>query len=175
MQPKYLLDANIFIQSHNINYHPSFCELFWDWIVSGYEANIFCSIDKIKNELIHQANSDDELSVRLRAKRVPDDFFKLSLGDPLVTQSYEKLMEWVNRTPRYEPEAIHEFSRHTIADPFLVATAMAYNYVIVTAEKASNTPKKVKIPDAALANGVRCITLPELLRKHAQNNFQLIL
>ena len=175
MQTKYLLDANIFIESHNLHYHPSFCEKFWDWVVDGHREGIFYSIDKIRGELIHQAKSDDELSIRLRNQRIPSDFFITSLPDPRVAQAYARLMGWLNTTTtHYMPKAIQEFQDHKIADPFLVATAMAYNYVIVTKEKANPAAKnRVKIPDAATANHVQCITLQQLLRRHAHDDFQL--
>lgn len=175
MQIKYLLDANIFIESHNLHYHPSFCEQFWTWIVKGNEEGIFFSIDKIKNELTQQANSDDELSIRLRDQVIPSSFFLKSLGDPQVTKAYSRLMTWLNTTTtHYKPKAIQEFQDHRIADPFLVATAMAYNYVIVTKEKPNPAAiNRVKIPDAATANHVQCITLQQLLRRHAENDFKL--
>ncbi|MFW1815792.1 DUF4411 family protein [Acinetobacter guillouiae] len=177
MQTKYLLDANIFIESHNLHYHPSFCEKFWDWIVSGHKEGIFYSIDRIKGELVHQAKSDDELSIRLREERIPSDFFIPSLPDPIVAQQYGHLMGWLDsKTTHYLPKAIKEFQDHKIADPFLVATAMAHNYVIVTKEKSNPEAKnRVKIPDAASENQVKCITLQQLLRRHAHNDFEFIL
>lgn len=174
MHIKYLFDANIFIQSHNLHYHPSFCEKFWDWINDGHQAGIFYSIDKIRTELVRPSNSDDELSIRLRENKVPSSFFIPSLPDSTVAKAYSELMEWLSKNKQYNPVAVKEFQDYTVADPFLVATAMAHNYVIVTQEKSGNgSPKKVKIPDAAIQNGVKCINIQDLLRKHAQDNFQL--
>lgn len=175
MSVKYLLDANIFIESHNKHYHPSFCEKFWDWIVDGHSLGIFYSIDKIKSELIRPVNVADELSIRLRAKRIPDSFFIPSLPDTKVAASYGTLMGWLQSHTQYSRDAVVEFQSHTVADPFLVATAMAHGYIIVTQEKAgSGSKKRVKIPDAATENGVNCINLQQLLRIHAGNNFTLV-
>lgn len=175
MQPKYLLDANIFIESHNLHYHPSFCEKFWHWILKGYEAGLFYSIDKIQSELLLPSKTEDELSIRLRNGVVPSDFFIPSLSDPSVAQAYGRLMAWLNtKSNHYLPKAIKEFQDHKVADPFLVATAMAHNYIIVTKEKANPAAKnRVKIPDAAIENKVQCITLQQLLRKHAEDDFEL--
>lgn len=174
MHTKYLFDANIFIQSHNLHYHPSFCEKFWDWINDGHQAGIFYSIDKIKTELVKPSNSDDELSVRLREEKLPPSFFVASLPDSDTAVAYRKLMQWLSNNKQYSSAAVEEFQSHTVADPFLVATAMAHDYVIVTQEKGGNgSPKRVKIPDAATQNGVKCINIHDLLRKHAENNFQL--
>lgn len=173
MEARYLLDANIFIQSHNLHYHPSFCEAFWDWIAAGHVAGIFFSIDKIKTELVRPIATSDELSDRIRNGDIPSSFFIPSIADSNVAQSYGTLMQWVGNQARYIPSAVVEFQDHNIADSFLVATAMAYNYVIVTQEKTSDTKKRVKIPDAAIAHGVECISVDQLLRRHAGRNFDL--
>lgn len=170
MQTKYLLDANIFIESHNLHYHPSFCEGFWGWIVLGYEAGIFSSIDKVKDELLH---GGDDLSARISGGKIPGEFFIPSLSDPNIVQSYGRLMNWI-ATSKYSPNAIKGYQAHNTADPFLVAAAMTYNYVIVTKEKpAPLSITKIKIPDVAAANSVQCITLQQLLRDHAHDNFKL--
>lgn len=175
MSVKYLFDANIFIESHNKHYHPSFCEKFWDWIVDGHNSGIFYSIDKIKSELIRPPSIVDELSIRLRAKRIPDSFFITSLPDAKIAASYGTLMDWLDFNSQYTVDAVKEFQSHTIADPFLVATAMAHGYIIVTQEKpGSGSKKRVKIPDAATQNGVNCINLQQLLRIHAGKDFSLI-
>lgn len=174
MRAKYLLDANIFIQSHNLHYHPSFCEAFWDWISAGHSAGIFYSIDKIKAELVRPTSSRDELSDRIRDETIPPSFFLTSIADVNVAQAYGGLMQWVNNETRYIPEAVAEFQDHNIADSFLVATAIAHDFVIVTQEKPSNGTKRVKIPDAALAHGVQCISIDQLLRRHAESNFKLV-
>ena len=171
MQVKYLLDSNIFIESHNIHYHPNFCEGFWDWITKGFEANIFFSIDKVKVELLRH---NDDLSQRIKDHSIPSDFFIKSLGDPLITQSYGHLMDWLNSTTNFTPKAVSDFQSVSGADSFLIAAAMSYDYIIVTKETSDpNCKKRVKIPDAAKANSVQCITLHQLLNKHAEDNFKL--
>ncbi len=172
MQEKFLLDSNIFIQSHNLHYHPSFCDGFWDWISVGYSAGIFFSIDKVWDELVPKSREDDELAVLLKSGKIPKTFFMPSLTDGLIVQSYQRLMDWADKTTRYQPKAIKIFQDHKYADAFLIATAMAHNYTIVTQE-TSGAVNSIKIPDAAKENGVKCMNIQQLLRKHAEDNFQL--
>ncbi|MDQ8923514.1 DUF4411 family protein [Acinetobacter baumannii] len=174
MHTKYLLDTNIFIQSFNLSYHPSFCNGFWDWLVGGFKADKFYSIDKVYNEMIKPTSSQDELSQLLRSQSIPQEMFVESLSDPKVTTEYGKLMSWAFSNTHFLPKAKTEFARPDSADAHLIATAMAYNYVIVTEELSNPTAKaRILIPDAAANFGISCITMPSLLRKHAHNNFTL--
>ncbi len=170
---KYLLDANIFIESHNLHYHPCFCQGFWEWIVQGHNKGIFFSLDKVEDELVRPPSANDELSDSLRTGLFPNTFFIQSLSDTQTARAYGRLMQWVSNHRLYNLAAIKEFQLHTAADAFLVAAAMAHGYIIVTQEVSGNSPKRVKIPDAARENGVRCITIQQLLRMHAEDNFKL--
>lgn len=175
MSNKYLFDTNIFIQSHNLNYHPSFCTNFWDWIIAGYNADKFYSIDKVSKEIIRPPESTDELSKMLRDSVIPKDFFVQSITDANIAQSYRQLIGWAYSNNHFLPKAKDEFARADSADAQLIATAMTYDYVIVTEERSDpNCKKRILIPDAAAQFDVQCITLPMLLRKHAENNFQLV-
>ena len=50
------------------------------------------------------------------------------------------------------------------ADSFLVGQALAGQHVVVTHEKISDGRKKIKIPNAAAANGVQCCSPFHMLR-----------
>jgi len=54
--------------------------------------------------------------------------------------------------------------RKSGADPFIVATAVVMSGTVVTEEKPSGGPQKVKIPDVCKAYKIPCITILELLR-----------
>ncbi|ENX06503.1 DUF4411 family protein [Acinetobacter courvalinii] len=174
MHTKYLLDTNIFIQSHNLSYHPSFCNGFWDWLVNGYKADKFYSIDKVFDEMIKPVSSQDELSQLLRNQTIPQSMFVASLSDQNVAVQYGKLMQWAYGNPHFLTKAKDEFAKPESADAHLIATAMAYNYVIVTEELSNPAAKaRIFIPDAAAQFGIKCMTMPSLLRMHAHNNFTL--
>jgi hypothetical protein len=55
--------------------------------------------------------------------------------------------------------------RKSGADPFVIALAMVIDCAVVTEEKPSGGPPKVKIPDVCKINGLECITLLDMLRK----------
>ena len=62
----------------------------------------------------------------------------------------------------YEPAAVNTFL--LVADYYLVAYAFAHNYTVVTHEIASTSTNKIKIPDACIGLGIKCVTPYEMLR-----------
>ena len=62
----------------------------------------------------------------------------------------------------YEPGAVSQFLQ--VADYYLVAQAHALGYVVVTHEVAANSVKKIKIPNACIALGVKSMSPYEMLR-----------
>jgi len=51
------------------------------------------------------------------------------------------------------------------SDYYLVAQGFAHGHVVVTHEVASGSKKKIKIPDACISLGVKCMTPFAMLRK----------
>ena len=63
-------------------------------------------------------------------------------------------MNYLNNTPIYQKIALRDWQRMTVADPWLIATAMAKKLTIITFEQtgnpnSGNPSKKIKIPDVA--------------------------
>ena len=54
--------------------------------------------------------------------------------------------------------------RKSGADPFVIAAAITTSSAVVTEEKPSGGPQKVKIPDVCKAYGIQCVTLLAMLR-----------
>lgn len=70
----------------------------------------------------------------------------------------------------YEPAAVNTFLQ--VADFYLVAHALAHGHTVVTHEIASASTKKIKIPNACIGLGVKCVTPFEMLR-HERARFIL--
>ena len=56
----------------------------------------------------------------------------------------------------YEAAAVNTFLQ--VADFYLVAHALAHGHTVVTHEVASSSTKKLKIPNACIGVGVKCMT-----------------
>ena len=64
---------------------------------------------------------------------------------------------------RYEPAAVSTFLQ--VADYYLVAQARAGDHAVVTHEIPSASTRKIKIPNACIGLGIKCMTPFEMLRK----------
>lgn len=63
---------------------------------------------------------------------------------------------------QYQPSAVTTFLQ--LADYYLVAQAHAGGYTVVTHEVPSASSRRIKIPDACIALGIKCMTPFEMLR-----------
>lgn len=64
---------------------------------------------------------------------------------------------------QYEAVAVNTFLQ--VADYYLVAQAQAGEHTVVTHEVPSASPRKIKIPDACIGIGIKCMTPYEMLRR----------
>jgi len=150
----YLLDANVFIQAKNLHYGLDFCPAFWDWLVTGNNAGNVFSIERVADELFAGA---DELADWATDKG--SGFFLRP--DNRLLPALTTVSAWA-AGQSYEPAAVNTFL--LVADYYLVAHALAHGHTLVTHEIASTSTKKIKIPDACIALGIKCMTPYEMLR-----------
>ena len=150
----YLLDANVFMSAKNLHYGLDFCPAFWDWLAHRGNAGTAFSIDKVADEI---EAGQDELSDWARShghalfRRTP----------PALAPQFTQVSTWTTGQ-QYTPAAINTFLQ--VADFYLIAHALAGNHVIVTHEHPSNSPNRIKIPDACVGLGVRFMTPYQMLR-----------
>lgn len=148
----YLLDSDIFIQAKNLHYGFDICPGFWDWLEQAHGAGLVHSVEKVGQEL--QAGGDN-LSTWAAAHQ---SFFVVP--DQAVLNRLRALAAWA--TGNYEQAGVATFL--AAADSYLVAHAAAHGLTVVTAEVASNSTKKIKIPNACAGAGVTHCTLYDALR-----------
>lgn len=151
----YLLDANVFIQAKNLHYGLDFCPAFWDWLIVQNAARQVFSIERVGDEIEAGA---DELAT-WAADRGPGFFVK---PDAAMLPALGSVSAWATGQ-RYEPAAVNTFLQ--VADYYLVAQSLAHGHTIVTHEIASTSTKRIKIPDACIGLGIKCMTPFEMLRR----------
>ena len=150
----YLLDANVFISAKNLHYGFDFCPAFWDWLTEQNRAGVVYSIERVGDEL---EAGEDELADW--AEEQGGDFFVPP--DATLLPALGAVSTWAT-SQSYEPGAISTFFQ--VADYYLVGQAYAGQHVVVTHERASGSTRKVKIPDACIGLGLKCVTPYEMLR-----------
>ncbi len=150
----YLLDANVFIEGKNRYYGFDFCPAFWDWLDAANAAHRVFSIEKVGDELAAIA---DDLSAWAAARGN-----RLFLPtEAAMLGSLRQVATWA-QGQQYEPGAVTTFLQD--ADSYLVAQALALGYSVVTHEVPSPSLKRIKVPDACVGLGVRCVSPFEMLR-----------
>ncbi|MFY9821494.1 MAG: DUF4411 family protein [Thermoanaerobaculia bacterium] len=151
----YLLDADVFIRAKNLHYGLDFCPAFWDWLIDRNAAGSVFSVEKVGDEV--QAIEDD---LSEWAAGLGPGFFLPPATSDLV--SLAAVSAWATGGQRYEPSAVSTFLQ--VADYYLVAQAHAGKHVVVTHEVPSATKRRIKIPDACIGLGIKCMTPFEVLR-----------
>lgn len=126
----------------------------WDWLIAGNDARQVFSIEKVGDEILAIA---DELAVW--ASNRGTEFF-LPPDTKLLT-ALSTVSAWATGQS-YEPAAVNTFL--LVADYYLVGYALAHGHTVVTHEIASTSTKKIKIPDACIGLGIKCMTPYEMLR-----------
>lgn len=150
----YLLDADIFIGAKNLHYGFDFCPAFWDWLDDRNAAGSVFSVEKVGDEV--QSIADD-LSVWAAAR---GSRFFLPPG-PLDFPSLAVVSAWA-AAGHYEPSAVSRFLQ--VADYYLVAQAHAGRHTVVTHEIPAASRRKIKIPDACIGLGIKCMNPFAMLR-----------
>lgn len=158
----YLLDADVFIQAKNLHYGLDFCPAFWEWLIASNAAGLVFSTEKVGDEI---EAGGDELS-DWAAARGTEFFLK---PDAAILPALGKVSAWAT-SQNYEPTAVNTFLQ--VADFYLVAHALAHGHTVVTHEIASASTKKIKIPNACIGLGIKCMTPFEMLR-HERARFIL--
>ena len=151
----YLLDANVFMQAKNLHYGLDFCPAFWDWLTAANAAKRVFSIEKVGDEI---EAGGDELAAWAE-QRGPEFFLK---PDPVILPALASVSDWAT-SQGYEPAAVNTFLQ--VADYYLVAHALAHGHTLVTHEIASSTTRKIKIPNACIGLGIKCMTPFQMLRR----------
>ena len=145
----FLLDSNVFIEASRTYYSPAISLDFWDWLATKHAEGSVASIPQVKQEIL-DGNSGH---LTTWVGQLPKSFW-LQPDQQTVT-SMEKLSKWTMDPARqYFPAARSDFLSK--ADYFLVAAADAGGHIVVTREQpAPDAKKRILIPDACLAMGVR--------------------
>lgn len=151
----YLLDANTFIEAKNRYYGLSICPAYWEWIIHSNQQLQVCSIDAIKDELLHKKDELHDWVYENDHIFIPESDVDTQTAFQTVTAHVMSLTEMKKGT--------HEdFLRG--ADPWLIAKALVTGATIVTHERYDRLiKKKILIPNVCKDLGVECIDTFELL------------
>lgn len=161
---KFLIDANAFITPH-LHYYPfDLAPSFWQQLEDPIKNGTIAVLDMVKAEVLQGTDSLRDWMEELEIGKLIDR------RESEILAKYSQVLTHLQTDPCYQEAALHEWSKATVADPWIVATAAAYGYTIITLEKpipglSPKVPtKKPKIPDVARVFGVQVRDLFYLMR-----------
>lgn len=158
---RYLIDTSCLVQAFRAYYPFDIFPGLWDFFKKKINGGNIILIEKVANE-INRGN--DEL------KDWMNDEINTSLilnvtSDVEILSNYAALMQWADKNAHYLPQAKADFAEFELADPWLVATAISKNLVLVSQEIAAPASKKIiKLPDVCQQFDIKHITTIDLLR-----------
>ena len=161
---KFLIDANSLITPYR-NYYPfDLVPSFWEYLQGCFSEGNVAILDLAKDEVI---KGNDDLSNWLKSCPVMN---VCNHKKEDVLQYYSQVLIHLQTSGYYKETALNDWAREKIADPWLIAAAKAYGYIIVTLETSNpnlsirNPVKRAKIPDVAAHMGVECRDLLYFMR-----------
>lgn len=158
MSNLYIIDTNILITANNLQYPLDIMPKFWDLLLEK-GGNKTVLIDRVKSELL--AGGD------LLSEWVADNcdsFINKTVNDTKVVNVYSSLIQDVQNNDQYFESAKQEFA--SVADSWICAHALAYNYVVVTLERYQpDAKKRILIPNICKQYGIKYISLIDYIRE----------
>ena len=161
---QYLLDSNSFIAPYKTFYPFDFAEAFWKQLRIRIDEKQLLVLDIVKEEVV---KGKDELSQWIKEI---DNTLIIKRKEATIVRRYSEVLDYVQRCGYYKEKALREWAEADVADPWLIATASIYGYIVVTQEKSSGTlsvknqQRKALIPDVCEHFGVECQDLFYMMR-----------
>ncbi|MGN0945942.1 MAG: DUF4411 family protein [Megasphaera sp.] len=169
MSEKLLLDTNTFLTPYESYYAPDLAPTFWKKLEAVLAKNKNLAVlDLVTDELL---KGKDELQEWIQSLIDLRKINIISHNDVEIIKWYSRVLQFLQDSPLYTPKALREWSKAGLADPWLIATAKAYDYTIITFEIPSGnidvkSPSgRPKIPSIGSQFGIRCQNLYYLMRQ----------
>lgn len=163
---KFLFDSDTLIAAARLYYAHDLVPTFWDTLATKAKSGNIILLDLVKNE-IDQGN--DWLKNWMNIAKT---YFPLcNHTDSEIVQKYAAIMQYIQSCGFYNTNGLNSWAKSSVADPWLIATAAAKGYTLITFEQSSgslstkNKSGKVKIPDVAKNFNVEVHNLYYMMRQ----------
>lgn len=158
----FFLDSNILISAKNDIYPFDVFPSFWEFLEKSIAEERIVLLKLVKDEIL---KGKDDLIDWLKKLNPP----VMTIDDQKIVDSYSKVSEYVfSQSSRYSQSVINSwFGNMNIADPWLIAAAVAYDGQIITNEtdRRPDAKNRLLIPNIASHFSVPCIKITQAMRK----------
>jgi hypothetical protein len=145
----FCVDSSGWLDGWTRNYPPDVFRTLWDRIEELVDTGELIASEEVYVEL---AKKDDDLHDWIQARK--------AMLVPLDEAIQQHVAEILGKYPRL----VDTLKGRSQADPFVIATAIEHDAVVVTGE-IMGTVAKPRIPFVCQAEGIRCITFLEMIRE----------
>ncbi len=144
--PRFVLDANVFIEAHRRYYALDLCPGFWDCLAHFSRESTLVSIDRVRAEM----SGADVLSDWVN--QAPAEMFD-STADVQMVDLFAQIMVWVQGQTQFGEAAKAQFA--AAADGWVAAYAAVHRAVVVTHEVYNpTTRRKLPLPNVCRQFGI---------------------
>lgn len=160
----FLIDTNSFIEPYRKYYAFDLAPGFWSQMGKHIKEGSIAVLDMVRDEIL---NNEDDLTKWLRSQ---DISISIDHREGKIVENYGQILQYIQSSPYYQSSALNEWARKPVADPWLIAAAIAYQYPIVTFETHNTNlnqkfpSKMAQIPDVADHFGVTTLNLFSMMR-----------
>ena len=148
------LDSNVLITAKNDTYP-------FDVFPSILSKKLII-LDVVKNEILA---GNDSLTTWLRDLNAQT----MTINNQKIVDAYSQVSTYVySLSQNYSPAVIDSwFGNMKIADPWLIAAALAYDGILVTNETVAkpNAKKRLLIPNIASHFSIPCVKITQIMRE----------
>lgn len=164
-QKIFLIDANSIITPYRAYYPFDLAGSFWSQLSQHIEEGRIAILDVILDEIL---KGNDDLTRWMKAIHIKNS---IDHRESQTIVYYAQILQFIQNSPLYKQSALSEWSRASVADPWLIAAAKSHGYSIVTLEEGNSNPnpkspwKAAKIPDIAAEFDVEVVNLFAMMRE----------
>jgi len=146
----YCIDTSGWLDGWERYYPPDVFPTLWTNIDASINAGEIFSSEEVYAELEKKA---DELHDWVKNRK----HMLVPLSEEIQLIAVDLLRDY--------PRLVDTLRGRSKADPFVIATAIERNAVVVTGEPVTGKMNKPRIPDVCQAKGTRCITFLQMIRE----------
>lgn len=145
----YSIDTSSLIEGWHRRYPMDVFPGLWDALSGLIDDGSLRAAEEVGREI---EKKDDDLCKWLKARPA----LLIAIDEP--TQFAMRQVVGAN------PRIVGQMRGRNVADPWVIALAIAYGLTVVTNERAAGTPERPRIPDVCTSLGVSCINMLEFIR-----------
>ena len=130
-----------------------------DGWVRYYAPEVFPSLWKQMEAAAADGTIVAVQDVLLELERQDDDVFAWAKRHVTFVQLEDQIQASATEILARFPQLVNTRRSRSVADPFVIALARVQGLAVVTAERASGSLQKPRIPDVCAGVGVKCVSL----------------